>query len=123
DWLRYLENLGRLRLLIQQVSMFFAQVASGVEPAAGKVELTVLMAKASQMLRNLIEGSKAEGIPAPPTQEIVLQLQHAWEEWSYLETELTQVIRSNVIVPDMAERIAQLGAGILEQFEAVYRLC
>ncbi|CAE7898097.1 unnamed protein product, partial [Symbiodinium microadriaticum] len=123
DWLRYLENLGRLRLLIQQVSMFFAQVASDVEPAAGKVELTVLMAKASQKLRNLIEGSKAESIPAPPTQEIVLQLQHAWEEWSYLESELTQVIRSNVILPDMAERVSQLGAGILEELEAVYRIC
>ncbi|CAE7220450.1 unnamed protein product [Symbiodinium sp. CCMP2592] len=85
DWLRYLENLGRLRLLIQQVSMFFAQVASDVEPAAGKVELTVLMAQASQMLRNLIEGSKAESIPAPPTQEIVLQLQHAWEDRSTQE--------------------------------------
>ena len=71
DWLSYFSTLTEQQLLTQQTSQYFMQIALRIDVKTSKVEITVLTSGASMNLRNLIEGSKMLGIPAPPSQAVV----------------------------------------------------
>jgi len=119
DWRAFLKTLGQVRLETQQVAQYFMQVALGSNVQTSKVEITVVMSLVTQQMRSLIEGRKAEGIPAPATQGMVDALLYAYDTWSALETELTQGVRAEAVTSIMVDRVAQLSKDILEQLNGV----
>ncbi|CAE7642707.1 unnamed protein product [Symbiodinium microadriaticum] len=122
DWRSFIDTLGKLRLETQQVSQYFMQVALGSNVHTSKVEITVMISTALQQVRSLLEGRKAEGIPAPPTQGVVDQMLIAAETWSVLETELTQAVRAEAVTPIMVDRVALLSADVLDQLSTVMEM-
>lgn len=119
DWRSFLTTLGRLRLQTQQISQYFMQVALGSHVHTSKVEITVGMSAASQLLRSLLEGRKAEGIPSPPTQDVVDQLLTSSEAWTALATELTSATHAEVVTPIMVDRVALLSEDVLKELSKV----
>lgn len=119
DWRSFLTTLGRLRLQTQQISQYFMQVALGSHVHTSKVEITVGMSAASQLLRSLLEGRKAEGIPSPPTQDVVDQLLTSSEAWTALATELTSATHAEAVTPIMVDRVALLSEDVLKELSKV----
>ncbi|CAE7293356.1 unnamed protein product [Symbiodinium natans] len=119
DWHVYLDTLGGTRLLSQQVTWHFMQVALRSNVHTSKVELTVLMAETGQMMRSLVEGKKVDGIPAPPNQKVVDLLEHAWERWDVLSHVLTEAVHMEVIPGVMVDRVAQLSQAVLADLDVV----
>ncbi|OLQ11734.1 hypothetical protein AK812_SmicGene4407 [Symbiodinium microadriaticum] len=119
DWRSFLTTLGRLRLQTQQISQYFMQVALGSHVHTSKVEITVGMSAAAQLLRSLLEGRKAEGIPSPPTQDVVDQLLTSSEAWTALATELTSATHAEVVTPIMVDRVALLSEDVLKELSKV----
>eukprot|EP00931_Biecheleriopsis_adriatica_P113920 TRINITY_DN8919_c0_g1_i4.p1 TRINITY_DN8919_c0_g1~~TRINITY_DN8919_c0_g1_i4.p1 ORF type:complete len:673 (+),score=182.38 TRINITY_DN8919_c0_g1_i4:167-2020(+) len=117
-WIFLLNNAGKQRFLGQQVSQLFMQIANGVAVAESKVSLTVQMGVTSRHLRSLIEGSIANNIPAPPTQEIANQLLQAYDTWVNLEALLQTAVSSDV-TPGMVAVLYRLSAQILSEINSV----
>lgn len=65
--------------------LFFMQVINGVEVDASKVKLTVQISSEHDELRKLVQGSRLDGIPTPPTQDILDQMLEALAAWNHLE--------------------------------------
>eukprot|EP00931_Biecheleriopsis_adriatica_P001247 TRINITY_DN10152_c0_g1_i7.p1 TRINITY_DN10152_c0_g1~~TRINITY_DN10152_c0_g1_i7.p1 ORF type:complete len:919 (-),score=267.14 TRINITY_DN10152_c0_g1_i7:154-2817(-) len=117
-WTFLLNNAGKQRFLGQQVSQLFMQIANGIAVAESKVTLTVQLDVTGRHLRSLIEGSVANNIPAPPTQEIANQLLQAYDTWVNLEQLLQTAVSSDDIPSRMVKQLARLSRQILAEINA-----
>ncbi|CAE7030159.1 unnamed protein product [Symbiodinium natans] len=122
DWLSYFSTLTEQQLLTQQTSQYFMQIALRIDVKTSKVEITVLTSGASMNLRNLIEGSKMLGIPAPPSQAVVDLLLKARETWDTLAAEMSQAVHLESISSVTVARVEQLSNYILVDLENVMQL-
>ncbi|CAE7903137.1 GABBR2 [Symbiodinium sp. KB8] len=74
DWWSLMRTMSSLQIQSQKVYRLYMQVASGSLVEQGKVDLAVETPATSRLLNHLIQGSKSNGIPAPPTQDLLSRL-------------------------------------------------
>ncbi|CAE8642637.1 unnamed protein product, partial [Polarella glacialis] len=92
QWSFLLNNVGKQRFLGQQVTQLFMQIANGVDVQDSKVALSVNIATTTELLRSLIEGSRVNEIPPPPTQAITDKMMLVYEVWRELRAELQAAV-------------------------------
>eukprot|EP00913_Durusdinium_trenchii_P002322 g2144.t1 len=68
EWHAFFMTLAQQEILTKTTMQYFTQVGLKVDVKSSQVEITVRLSQASGNLRNLIEGNKVKGIPAPPSQ-------------------------------------------------------
>lgn len=85
EWKALLIASAGVRCRCEMGFLFFMQVINGVEVDASKVKLTVQISSEHDELRKLVQGSRLDGIPTPPTQDIFDQMLEALAAWKHLE--------------------------------------
>eukprot|EP00929_Paragymnodinium_shiwhaense_P122713 TRINITY_DN9570_c0_g2_i2.p1 TRINITY_DN9570_c0_g2~~TRINITY_DN9570_c0_g2_i2.p1 ORF type:complete len:1321 (+),score=343.38 TRINITY_DN9570_c0_g2_i2:87-4049(+) len=119
-WASLINGGGKQRMMGQKASRLFFQVAKGVKIADSRVTLSTTMSTGSDSLRQLIEGSVALNIPAPPTQEIASKLVGLWDSWEKLSAMLTSNTNSGSVSKKVIHRVAVLSREALHSMnEAV----
>ncbi|CAE8590922.1 unnamed protein product [Polarella glacialis] len=92
QWSFLLNSVGKQRFLGQQVTQLFMQIANGVDLQDSKVALSVNIATTTELLRSLIEGSRVNEIPPPPTQAITDKMMLVYDVWRELKAELQAAV-------------------------------
>ena len=80
-WTNILAEVGRQRMVGQQVISQFFLAARGVNVEEKKSDTSTALSAGSSSMRTCIEGSYFLKIPSPPSQQIVnalLDAQHSW---------------------------------------------
>ncbi|CAE7800988.1 GABBR2, partial [Symbiodinium necroappetens] len=84
DWWLLVKGISSKQSTSQEVYRLYMQVAAGSFVEQGKVELAVLTQTSTRELNYLTQGSRASGIPAPPTQETFTRLLSLTDTWASL---------------------------------------
>ncbi|CAK9009312.1 unnamed protein product [Durusdinium trenchii] len=114
EWHAFFMTLAQQEILTKTTMQYFTQVGLKVDVKSSQVEITVRLSQASGNLRNLIEGNKVKGIPAPPSQEIVDELLSVDATWKTFESELEAAVHLESVSSVTMARVDLLGERILE---------
>ncbi|CAJ1352732.1 unnamed protein product, partial [Effrenium voratum] len=95
EWRALSLGICDTRIGLQRSLRFFMQIANGLAVQESKVELTVVVAKQTQLMRDLVTGNKMDDMPAPVTQKIMDKVIHAREAWSNLADGLDEAIQQD----------------------------
>lgn len=122
EWLAFFTTLSAQRLLTQRSAQYFTQVGLKVDMKNSQVEITVMLSQASSNLRNLIEGNKIRGIPAPPSQSVVDKLLDVTATWKTFESELEAAIHLESVSTIILNRVELLAKNILKALQEAEHL-
>eukprot|EP00438_Fugacium_kawagutii_P000243 Skav212288 [mRNA] locus=scaffold732:443133:445547:- [translate_table: standard] len=122
QWFNVLDTAEDQLLQASQATQLFLQIALDYKVAESKVQLTLLSDDATVSLRNLLEGNKAAGLVAPPTQELSDQIVSVKEVWAAMRSEFTKAVFSDSIPIPTVSEIVRLTKLFTEQMEAVVSL-
>jgi len=121
-WIFLLNSGEEQRVLVEKVSLSFMLIAIGVEVTKNKVDLSISSGSSSRNLRYLIEGSTAQDIPAPPTQQIADKLVSASASWADLENAASTVLRSDNIDQFLVLKVTLLSERLLDELVEIQAL-
>ncbi|CAE7409221.1 Scube3 [Symbiodinium sp. KB8] len=97
QWMHLARGLAEQRMASQGVFRYFMQVVHGIDVASSKVDLAVQLAKNNNQLLGLVQGSREEDIPAPPTQELLSQLLKLHVAWQHMNKVLSDAVHQDEI--------------------------
>lgn len=117
EWLAFFSTLSAQRLLTQRSAQYFTQVGLKVDVKNSQVEITVMLSQASSNLRNLIEGNKIRGIPAPPSQSVVDKLLDVAATWKTFESEMEAAVHLESVSSIILNRVELLAKNILKTLQ------
>ena len=122
EWHAFFMTLANQRVLTKRTMQYFTQVGLKVDVKSSQVEITVRLSQASGNLRDLIEGNKIKGIPAPPSQAIVDALLSVDATWNTFESELEAAVHLESVSEIIMARVDLLGERILHTLESVMHM-
>ncbi|CAE7903136.1 GABBR2, partial [Symbiodinium sp. KB8] len=108
EWAKLLNGLAEQQITSQKIARLYMQVANNVMVEQSKVDLAVEVTSNTQSLTDLLEGSQASGMPAPPTQEMVDGFVAVANEWSMMSSVFNEAISLDQIPAVDVARIAIL---------------
>lgn len=123
EWKALLHASAGVRCRCEMGFLFFMQIINGVEVDASKVKLTVQISSEHSELRKLVQGSRLDGIPTPPTQDILDQMLEALAAWDHLEPLLHFASEMHGSLPSgHLERTVRLREDFEHRMDSVLRL-
>mmetsp|Transcript_18980 Transcript_18980/g.44230 ORF Transcript_18980/g.44230 Transcript_18980/m.44230 type:complete len:1510 (+) Transcript_18980:51-4580(+) len=108
EWTMLIAGLADQRISSQLIARLYLQVANLALVEQSKVELAVEVSSTSEKLVALLEGNKATGMPAPPTQEMINGFVLVGDQWAMMSSVFNDAISQDVIPEENVQRIANL---------------
>ena len=103
-WTNVLAEVGRQRMLGQQVISQFFLAARGVNVADKKSDTSTALTAGSSSMRTCIEGSYFLEIPSPPSQQIVNALLDAQQHWLKFQNSIEKnLLQANLADSDLTK--------------------
>jgi len=122
EWRALLGGSAHVRCHCEMAFLYFLQILNGVEVDASKVKLTVQISAEHSELRKLVQGSRLDGIPTPPTQEIMDEMLEALAAWTRLEALLAAAAEMDTLPTGHLARTVRLREDFEHRMDSVLHL-
>ena len=122
DWFNALTTAQDQLFQASQATKLFLQIALQYDVASSKVQLALLADDATLSLGNLLEGNKANGLVAPPSQSLADEVSKVKSLWEPMREEFTKAIFSDVLSVSAVSEVVRLKKLFTDQMESTVSL-